>query len=427
MIFMSKKNSVVKWVIWSLAAFFYFYEILLRVSPSVMVPELMNSFSVDAAALGLLTSCFYYAYAPMQLPVGLLIDKYGAKKLLTFASIFCGIGSIVFAVSTYFLEASFGRFLIGFGSSFAFVAMVYVCSHWFPVSKRALLVGLANSIGMLGAFSGQGPLGFMLQKMNWRVIMIALGLAGFFLAFLVFFIIDHEKITKEQQKKNLASSLLSGLKTICQSKQTWINSGIALLFYMTTSAFGELWGVPFLQSAYGLSKYSAGFAISMIFLGWLIGGPSIGYLSDRLKRRKSIIVYCILVTLIALIPIIYWTSMPLTVLYILLFTVGFASSGELLNFTLATEINSAHVKGSAIAFTNCIVSFGSGLIQPVVGVLLDYFWTGEKLNSIYIYNTIEYQKALLILPLFLILSLLLTFFLKESKRKDLAIEIKSSD
>jgi MFS family permease len=424
---MSNKSGMLKWIIWSLAAFFYFYEILLRVSPSVMIPELMNAFSVDAAALGLLTSCFYYAYAPMQLPVGLLLDRFGAKKLLTVAALICGIGAIIFGISIHFYEAAIGRFLLGFGSSFAFVAMVYVCSHWFDVSKRALLVGLANSIGMIGAFCGQGPLGVVLQKINWRVSLILLGITGFFLAFLVYFIIENEKAKPKQKEDSLTHSLLSGLKSICKSKQTWINACIALLFYMTTSAFGELWGVPFLQSAYGLTKSAAGFAISMIFLGWLAGGPLIGYFSDRVKKRKQFIVLSIFLTICCLMPVIYFPKMPLIILYALLFGIGFFSAGELLNFTLATELNSKEVKGSAIAFTNCIVSFGSGLIQPMIGMLLDLNWSGRKENGIHIYASSDYQIAFVIFPLFLILALFMTFFLKEGKIKEHAVEIKSSD
>lgn len=422
---MTNKSGMLKWVVWALAAFFYFYEYLLRVAPSVMVSELMNAFHVDAAILGLLVSFYFYAYAPMQLPVGLLIDRFGAKKLLTFAALVCGLGSILFGISTRFLEAASGRILLGFGSSFAFVAMVYVCSHWFPKSKRALLVGLANSIGMLGAFCGQGPLGVALHKVNWRVAMILLGITGFLLSFLIYFIIETEK-PKPSQKK-ITATLFSGLKTICKCRYTWINAIIALLVYVTTSAIADLWGVPFLQSAYGLSKQTAGFAISMIFLGWLAGGPLIGFVSDKIKKRKSLIVTGIIFTIFSLVPVIYYTNMPLVVLYTLLFAIGFFSASELLNFTLATELNAPHVKGSAIAFTNCVISFGSAIIQPTVGFFLDLRWNGAKENGIHIYSIKDYQIAFMILPIFLCLSLCLCYFLKESNPTTHAIEPLSGD
>jgi sugar phosphate permease len=411
---MTHNTGVLKWVIWVLAAFFYFYEYVLRVSPSVMVPELMNAFHVDATTLGLLTSFFFYAYAPMQLPVGLLIDRFGARRLLTFASVICGLGAILFGVSSYLLQASLGRLLVGFGASFGFVAMVYVCSHWFPKSKRALLVGLANSIGMLGAFCGQGPLGVALHAVNWRVALILLGVTGFLLAFLIYFIVEKEKF-QELVHKNIYKTLLSGLKDICKNRHAWINAFIALFIYVTTSAVADLWGVPFLQSAYHLSKQAAAFAISMIFIGWLVGGPIIGWASDFLKKRIRIIAFSIIFTLISLSAVVYLTNMPLPIVYILLFFVGFFSSGELLNFTVATELSAPHVKGSAIAFTNCIVSFGSGFIQPIVGMVLDLSWNGAQENGINLYSAKAYQWAFLILPVFLCVALILCYFLKESK------------
>jgi len=407
------KSGMMKWVIWTLAAFFYFYEYVLRVSPSVMVPELMNAFHVDATTLGLLTSFYFYAYAPMQLPVGLLLDRFGAKRLLTFAAIVCGFGAILFGIASYFLQASLGRLLLGFGSSFGFVAMVYVCSHWFPKSKRALLVGLANSIGMVGAFCGQGPLGIALQSVNWRVALIILGITGFFLAFLVYFLVEKETPT-ELSSKNIMRSLFGGLKSICKNRHAWINAIMALLVYVTTTAVADLWGVPFLQAAHHISKQQAAFAISMIFIGWLAGGPIVGWLSDTWKKRKVVIIACIVLTLISLCSVIYITAIPLPVVYILLFCVGFFSSGELLNFTLATELSSPHVKGSAIAFTNCVVSFGSGFIQPVVGLFLDFSWNGAQENGINIYSTKAFQWAFLILPIFLCIALALSYFLKES-------------
>lgn len=426
---MTNKNSVLKWIIWALAAFFYFYEYLLRVSPSVMVPELMNAFGVDAAVLGVIVSSYYYAYAPMQLPVGLLIDRFGAKNLLTFAAFVCAIGAVLFGVANHFLSAATGRFFIGFGSSFAFVAMVYVCSHWFPASKRALLVGLANSIGMLGAFSGQGPLSFVLHNVNWRAALIALGFLGVFLAIVIYFTIETEKSPSHSPMNYSHSfkSLLSGLKTLCKNKATWLNAFITLLFYTTTSAIADLWGVPFLQSAYHLSKHSAGFAISMIFIGWLFGGPTIGFISDKIRTRIKIIALCIGLTILSLLSVVYLTGMPLPLLYFALFCIGFFSSGELLNFTLATELNPHKIKGSAIAFTNFVVSCGSGFIQPIIGVFLDMTWSGEKENGINIYTTAGYQKAFLILPIFLCLALVLCYFLKEGKLKEHGSEPLSGD
>lgn len=410
---------VVRWVMWVIAAFFYFYEFLLRVSPSVMVPELMQSFSANAVTLGVLTSFYYYAYAPMQLPVGFLMDRYGAKKLLIFASCVCGGGSIFFALTNSISLAALGRFFIGIGSSFAFVAMVYICSHMFEFKRRAFLVGLANSIGMLGAIFGQGPLSVMVEHVHWRSTMNILGMVGIGLAIAIFFLIkkDSNELKKFDAAKETPSKLLEGFKFIIKSPYCWLNAVIALLFYMTTTAIGDLWGISFIQTAYGVSKDTAGFATSMLFTGWLIGGPIVGHFSDRTGKRKPLLGLSIVLTLLTLLPCIYLTDMPIHLVYIFMFCVGFFSSAELLNFTFSTELVDEKYKGSAIAFTNCLISLGSSLIQPVIGSIMDYSSKGTKNILAHRYSAYDYKLALTILPVMLLLAIMLCFFLKENKRQ----------
>lgn len=420
---MKTHSPFLKWFIWALAAFFYFYEYALRVSPSVMVHELMQAFHVDATALGLLSAFYYYAYAPMQLPVGILIDRFGAKRLLSLASLICAAGILYFGVSTHIWEAAAGRFLMGFGSSIAFVAMVFVCTHWFEKSKRALLVGLANSIGMLGAMCGQGPLSLAVRDFNWRQTSLALGVIGVILAVFIYFSIGRKgKPSSSLELSSKGESLLNGLKHLCKSKQTWINAVITLLFYMTTACFGDLWGVPFLQTTYDMSRETASFANSMIYLGWLVGGPLMGYVSDFFRNRKKVIFVTIGLTLICLLSVIYLTNMPKELVYVCIFAIGFFSSGELLNFTLATEINPNKYKGSSIAFTNFVVSCGSSAIQPLFGVFLDLGWSGKIIDGVNIYTVQNYQKAFLVLPLMLVLAMVLMYFLKETPPKEDPLE-----
>ncbi|PCI94627.1 hypothetical protein COB11_03560 [Candidatus Aerophobetes bacterium] len=182
---------------------------------------------------------------------------------------------------------------------------------------------------------------------------------------------------------------------------------------MTTTAVGGLWGVPFIQKTYHVSKHTAGFATSMLFFGWLIGGPIMGFLSDKIKNRKHIILITIFLTLASLLCVVYLTKMPIFLVYVFMFLVGFFSSGQLLNFTLAAEINSPNIKGTSIAFTNFVVAVGSSIVQPIIGVFLDSGWDGKITNGINVYSIKDFQNAFLILPIMLAVAGLLTFFLKE--------------
>lgn len=406
------KNNVFKWTIWTLAAAFYFYEFVLRVSPSVMIPELMQSFGITASSIGILSAFYLYAYAPMQLPVGVLMDRFGIRKILSIASIICGIGALFFSISHSFSVACIGRSLIGIGSAFAFIAMVYVSSHWFPVKKRAFLIGLANSMAMLGASAGAGgPLATLIHSLGWRETISLFGIFGILLGIAVYLIFKKEQDTIEIEEAK--SPILENLKLVIAKKATWINALAALFFYITTTAFGGLWGLSFVQTSHGVSKEVAGYAISMIFAGWLVGGPLTGFLSDFLGKRSSALRLGIIGSLICLIPVIYFPTISIYIVYALLFLIGFFSSAELLSFSLAIELNSIKAKATAAAFTNFLISCGDAVVQPFVGFLLDHNWSGTIANGLRIYSTKDYQTALTCLPIALIIAFLLLFFIKE--------------
>lgn len=412
---MKKDSAWLKWTIWGLAAIFYFYEFVLRVSPSVMVPELMTSFGITASSVGVLSAFYLYAYAPMQLPVGVLMDRYGVKKVLSIASIICGLGAILFALAQGLSLASVGRFLIGFGSSFAFIAMVFVTSHWFPLRKRAFLIGVANSVAMLGASAGSGPLTIIIKNVGWRQTIGLFGGFGILLGIAVYLIFKMDRHDKEVEKETASTEghILKNIKLIATKKATWINGFVALLFYMTTTAFAGLWGLSFVETAYGVSKEVAGYAMSMVFAGWLVGGPLTGLWSDLIGKRTTAIRFGILGALLCLIPVIYFPSIPIYAVYVLLFLIGVFSSAELLSFSLAIEMNSLKAKATAAAFTNFLISCGDAAVQPLVGFLLDRNWSGGMQQGIRAYGVADYQIALSCLPIGMFLAFLLVFFIKE--------------
>lgn len=415
--FMGRDSNVLKWSIWILAAVFYFYEFVLRVSPSVMVPELMKSFGITASSVGVLSAFYLYAYAPMQIPVGVLMDQYGVKRVLSIASIICGVGALIFASAQETTIASLGRLLIGAGSSFAFVAMVFITSHWFPQKKRAFLIGVANSIAMLGASAGSGPLSMTIQSFGWRECIALFGVFGILLGIAIYWILRKDRTNKEVEKeaRGTETHILKYLKVVVSKKSTWINALVALFFYMTTTAFAGLWGLSFVQSAYGVSKEVAGYAMSMVFAGWLVGGPLTGLWSDFIGKRTSAIRFGILGALVCLIPVIYFPTISIYAVYVLLFLIGLFSSAELLSFSLAIELNSPQSKATAAAFTNFLISCGDAIVQPLVGFLLDLNWGGLINQGIRVYGIRDYQIALSCLPIALLVGFILLFFLKEEK------------
>ena len=408
-----RKTTLTSWVMWGGATLFLFYEFFIRVFPTVMVKELLEAFRITATSFGTLSAFYFYAYAPMQIPVGILMDRFGAQRLLALASLTCAVGSFLFAIANQLGVAETGRFLMGLGSAFGFVGMIYVCSNWFPPRRLALLVGLGNSLGMLGALGAEGPLSSLVEKFGWRPTVQIFSFAGAFLfvTFCLLAILRPQKSPSHPKAKSLTIGLLKDLKLICCNYKIYLNGLVALLFYSTTAGFASLWGTPFLIQKYGMEKSLAGYIISMTFLGWIVGGPLIGLISDRFKRRKPFLLIGILLTGISLIPVIYVDDLPIWLLFVLLLFVGIFSSAQLLNFSLSLELNPGQAKGTSIALTNFIVAFGSSIIQPFLGFLLDKGSDGTIKDGLPFYSAADYKQAMISFPLTLLLAFLLLLFL----------------
>ena len=369
-----------------------------------MVHELMASFHGAATGIGILSAFFLYAYAPMQLPVGLLIDRYGIRRLLPLAALLCGAGSLLFSLSPTLTLAAGGRFLIGLGSAFAFVAMVYISSHRFNMKKRALLIGVANSIAMLGASFGGGPLSSVVSALGWREAMCLLGIFGFGLAFLIF------RTAAEDDEKPKVEPIGKSLRAVFFHPPSWINGLVAICIYITTTAFAGLWGASFIETAYSVSPTVASYAMSMVFLGWLVGGPLIGYFAGKTGRPLLLIRIFTLLLALTLSIVLYVEMLPLEMVFLLTFLIGLFSSAELLNFTIAIELAPPFARATALAFTNFIVSLGDGGAQSLVGFLLDMRWTGGLRDGLRFYSASDYRAALTFLPVMLIFGAILSLF-----------------
>ncbi len=409
-----------KWVLWGLAAFFYFYEFFLRVAPSVMIPELMAALNVNATAIGLLTGFYFYIYAPMQLPVGMLTDRFGAKKLLGFAALVAGCGTLLFAIANTFWVAALGRFLMGGGSAFGFVSMVYICSHWFPEKNRGILIGLGSSIGMLGAVSGEGPLRSMIDFFGWRTANLLLGGLGIVLGLVIFLVMRKapaEMIKYEEKTTNTKSHILADLKIVSKNGYSWLNSISSLFLYIATPGFAGLWGIPFIHTIYGASIKEAGYAVSMVFIGWAVGGPLIGHYSDKINKKKWLIVSSALIGAILMSVVVYIPNLPFALLYILFFLIGFISGAQLLNYSYAIDLMPDSVKGTAAAFNNFLVIVGAAAIQPLIGMILDRNWTGQMEKGIRIYSAEAYKIAMSCFPAAFLLAFVLSLFLKKNETK----------
>lgn len=345
------------WLIWGLAAAFFFAEYFARVAPSVMVTELMQAFNVRAMSLGALSAFFYYAYVSMQIPVGSLMDKFGPHRLLTVTAALCALGCFMFANATTLAVAEGGRFLMGFGAAFAFVGALKLATIWFSPTRFGLLAGITQALGMLGAAVGEGPVSMLVTHIGWRNTMWTIGGILCVIAILIGLLVrdkprtlSHEHITPPAHNATPELSLVKGLMVVLRNRQTWVNGAVVGFLYAPTAAFAELWGVSYISRVYGIDTDIAATAISMIFIGWGLGGPIGGWISDRIKLRKPVIIGSILASLVCMSLVLYLPEMPISLLFILLFLYGVSNIGVATCYAVACEMNPKSVAGTSMGF-----------------------------------------------------------------------------
>ncbi|HLD16487.1 MAG TPA: MFS transporter [Coxiellaceae bacterium] len=403
------------WVVCGLAALFYCYEYLLRIEPSVMMPQLMSYFHLKAAGLGFLISMYYYAYTPMQAVVGLTTDYFGPKRILTIAIAVCIVGVALFAFSSHITVAVSGRLLVGLGSSFAFVGVLKLAAMWLPHNRFAMFVGLTTALGMLGAMVGDVELTSLLGRITWRQLLNYSALFG--VVFLpIFWLFVSERVDRTRERTGTPQSfrlLISEFLSLARSKQMWICGLIGCVMYLSLSAFAELWGIPFVNSLHFATHHFPADFNSLVFLGWLIGAPLNGWLSDKIKSRRAILINHSLISTI-LFSIVLYTPMTEFTLASCLFLFGLFSSGQVLVFVVARESTSLKSTATAIGFMNLLVMLGGMTVQPLVGLLLDWHWYGVMINNIRVYSMIDYNRALTIIPIALLVTSMMAFWLKET-------------
>lgn len=396
------------WSIWLLSAFFMFYKYALEVSPSVMTDTLMRTFHISGAELGSLAACYFYAYLLLQLPAGILIDKFGPRKTTTVAIIVCALGSILFARSDSVWIASIGRFLTGAGAAFAAVNCLKLTASWFPLKQFAFMAGLMMTVAMLGAVGGQAPLAEWIRRSDWRTALENIGFIGLVFS-LLFWAIVKDRSPGHVIAHRLAPPplpLTTSLKKILLNPQSWwlsIYSGFA---FAPVMIFGGLWGVCFLREGYRLPETIAAQMVSLIFIGFAVGAPVFGWVSDWLKKRCIVMFFGTLGALITISLVLYATDFAKDFLVPLLFLFGFSISSFLLCFTMIREISLPILAATAIGFMNAFDALFGAVSDPLTGKFLDLMWNGTTENGARIFSLEAYQIALFTIPIYLIIALL---------------------
>ncbi len=409
-------NKFNAYLVFLLSASFYLYEYILQVAPSVMAASMMQTFKVSAAGFGVVSAFYFYAYAPMQLPAGILFDRYGPRKLMTFAILLCALGAFFFASTDSVFTAALGRFLIGIGSAFSFIGVLVLISRWFPPHQFAILAGIAQLMSSIGAMFGEMPLAALVNLIGWRESIFLLAIMGVGLAILIWFVIrDYPHQSTQITPTRQLIDEWRRLHDVCRRSYTWLTGAYACAIWTPIAVFAALWGVPYLQQKLTISVISASGLCSMIWLGIGLGSPLLGWVSDYFCSRRLSLIISALLGLIASIILLYLPNISVISMSCVLFVFGLGAGGQTVSFAVVKDNNSPELVGTASGFNNLSVLIGGAVFQPLVGFLLSHSKGWHVLDGVTIYTVASFNNALLILPGCFIISLIIVvFFIKES-------------
>jgi len=354
-------------VAWLVTALYYFYQYTLRSAPAVMMPQLSEAFGLSATAVASLVGLFYYGYSPFSLVAGTAMDRLGPRRVVPVGAAAVGVGALMFASGNGQL-ASAGRLLQGAGGVFALVGAVYIATTNFPPSRAATLIGATQMFGMAGGSAGQfvvGPL--VAGGMTWSLFWIGMGIAGLVISGLLYYLLPVP--APVARDANWMKSAAGAIGLVFRNPQSLLCGVISGLLFIPTTIFDMVWGVRYLQEAHGFAFAEAVLRSATVPFGWIIGCPLLGFLSDRLGRRKPVIVAGGVLLFACLAWILYGPPGVLPP-YILGLVAGIASGAAMLPYTVIKEANPPRVSGTATGVVNFLNFTFSALLGPVFASIL---------------------------------------------------------
>ncbi|MDO9601353.1 MAG: MFS transporter [Rhodocyclaceae bacterium] len=408
------------WTIWGLGALLYLFAFYQRVAPAVMTDQLMADFAIGGAALGNLSAFYFYAYVVMQIPTGVMADRWGPRRVLAGGAGVAALGSLLFAFAPDFGWAGFGRLLVGASVAVAFVSTLKLASHWFPPQKYALASGMALFMGVVGGVMAGVPLRMLVENLGWRMVM---GIAGMFAALLciaIWLFVRDDPSARGYQSHHHGGGethrhppILAGIFQVLSYRNIWLLMLMPIGFSGAVLTFAGLWGVPWLRQVHGLDPKAAAAVTSTLLVAWALGGPILGSWSQRLGRRKPLYLISGAVATAGWFAVIFLAP-PLWLMVVLLAITGFASGNIIIGFAWAKESLPLRLTGTASGVVNMGPLMGGMLLQPGVGWLLDRGWGGQLAGGARLYDAAAWQTSFGLMFVTVVGALVLVPFVRES-------------
>jgi len=421
-----KKVLHFRWFVFLVLALAYFFVYFHRLSLSVVANDLTKDFQTTAGVIGLLGSIYFYCYAAMQFPAGLLSDSLGPRKTATIFLLIASIGSILFGFSPNISVAFIGRVLVGFGVSMVFIPTMKILSQWFRAKEFALMAGILNAVGGVGVLAATWALAVMTNSLGWRLSFQLIGALTLAIAVFVWIIVRDKPADRGwpgiqeidgqgegEGSKPVEIPLWEGARRVVSEKYFW---PVAAWFFFDCGVFfgfGGLWGGPYLMHVYEMTRAEAGAVLSMIAWGMILGSPLLGFLSDKvLKSRKKLLVLCNLLLVFEFVFLnLFPAGLPRVALYLFFFIFSMCASAIVaIGFTTIKELFPVEIAGTSVGTVNLFPFLGGAVFMPFLGLILDSYPRSDNGG----YSPEGYCALLTVLLAATVLSFACTLLVKET-------------
>ena len=425
---MQKKESVALHMtgvwIWVFTSLFYGFQFFLRSSPNALSPQLMEEFLIDAQTLGIFSAVYYWTYASLQVPLGLMLDIFGPKKILRLGMLICVAGAFLFAASPNFAVALIARCLIGAGAAVSFIGSIRMNGLWFPAHYLALVIGLLSAVGKIGGACANFTLPMLVTWMKtynncglcWRPIIIILSCIGFAIAGLVW--LTGKDGPSDTFKPVVSTINFSTIREqfllVARRPTIWILGLYGYALYLTLSVFSDTFSIKFIELWLKVPSEKAGELAALVLVGSSVGAPFLSFLSDMYKRRVIFLRMSVALVLVFSGLIFFGVNIPIWAAGICLFAFGFFSGGQILVFVTGSETGPSQLAGLSVGLINAVLMLSGALHNPIVGFLIQSSWDGQYQGNQPLYTLGNYQTGCLAIYALFVLAFVLSFCLKES-------------
>ena len=389
------RSRITPFIMWLLPLTFFAYQFILRVCPGVFREEIIKKFSVSEYDFGSFSSAYYLGYAGCQIPLGILLDKFQPRYVISASIYICAIGTYILGTSNHWQMLLFARFLIGAGSAVAFLGTAKIINIYFP-KHYSVMVGFTFTIGLIGAICGGKPLTLIHGHFSWENIIITLAIIAAIIATIILLVLKNEA----DINKNIDTQILdlTSLWNIIRQPKLLLLGICGGLMVGPLEGFADVWGISYLNQIYDLSKTDSSYAVSFIFLGMCFGAPLLSYLSEKYNSHYLITSICALLMASLFLVLIYFSHLPYQLLLSMFFLIGILCCYQVVIFTIVSNLVPKHNIGIATAIVNTVnMAFGS-LFHLTIGSVLDSQWLGHLADGNKIYHKFAFANALAIIP-----------------------------